>query len=338
MKPVSKAALGLALGLALAMPAAHAGQFTFGGKIYADASWLRQHDHVAGERRAEADVDLKRLYLDADYAFDTAWSVHATGDVNWLRGERDPDLWLKHAYVQRRFGQSGQLRLGVDDMPWIALGSRWYGFRYVDPLSTSMQKIDDAADWGVHLKGALAPRLDYALAVVTGGGYKRPTHGNRADVEAQLAWHPSGHTVLAVGGYDGQRAEDDDRQPLHHTARRLDLMAAYADTIWRLGVRYAYASNWSTLHDTASDRGRSWSTWGSVRVAPDWSVFARYDRMQPQRLRDPGQRSWYANAGIEWRPARRVRLALVAKRNTLERQGRALRSSDEVGLWSEIGF
>jgi hypothetical protein len=338
MKSVSKAAPRLALCLALAAPAAHAGQFTFGGKIYADASLLQQHDHVTGARSSDTDADLKRMYLDADYAFDPAWSVHVTTDVNWLRGERDPDLWLKHAYLQHRFGQSGQLRLGVDDMPWITLGSQWYGYRYIDALSTSMQKIDDAADWGVHLKGALAPKLDYALSVVTGAGYKRPSHGRRADVEGFLAYHPSTHTVLALGGYDGQQGEDADLAPLYHTARRVDLMAAYADDTWRVGVRYAYASNWSTLHQAASERGRSWSGWASLRVARQWSVFARYDRMQPKRLQDPGQRTWYADAGVQWQPSRRLRLALVGKRNALERAGREVRSTDEVGIWSEILF
>lgn len=338
MKPVFQAALRLAIGLALAAPAAHAGEFTFGGKIYADASQLDQHDHVTGARSSDTNADLKRLYLDADYAFDPTWSVHVTTDVNWLRGERDPDLWLKHAYVQRKFGQAGQLRLGVDDMPWITLGSQWYGYRYIDSLSTSMQKIDDAADWGVHLKGQFAPKLDYALAVVTGAGYKRPSHGRRADVEGFLAYHPSAHTVLALGGYDGQKGEDADLEPLYHTARRVDLMAAYADDTWRFGVRYAYASNWSVMHDVASERGRSWSTWASLRVAKDWSVFARYDRMQPQRLQAPEQRTWYANAGVEWQPAKRVRLALVDKRNVLERHGREVRSSDEMGVWTEISF
>ncbi|UGB38812.1 hypothetical protein [Frateuria soli] len=338
MKPVSKAAVRVALGLALAAPMAHAGEFSFGGKIYADASRLRQHDRVTGARSSDTDADLKRMYLDADYAFDTVWSVHATADVNWLRGERDPDLWLKHAYLQRKFGQSAQLRLGVDDMPWITLGSQWYGYRYIDALSTSMQKIDDAADWGVHLKGVLAPALDYAVSVVTGAGYKRPSHGRRADVEALLAYHPGAHTVLALGGYDGQQGEDADLQPLYHTARRVDLLAAYADDTWRLGTRVAYASNWSGTHKAPSERGLSWSTWGSVRVARQWSLFARYDRMQPRRLRDPAQRTWYANAGVEWQPAKRVRLALVAKRNAVERHGRELRNSDELGVWSEISF
>lgn len=334
----ARSALCLALGLALLAPVAHAGEFTFGGKAFADVSQLDQRDRVAGTRSSDADADLKRLYLDADYAIDPRWSVHATADVNWLRGERDPDLWLKRAYVQRRYGQSGVVRVGADDLPWTALVSQWYGYRYIDALATSLQKIDSAADWGVHVRGALAPKFDYALSVVTGGGYKRPSVGDRADVEAQFSYHPSAHTVLALGGYDGQRAEDGDLTALYHTARRIDMLAAYADDTWRLGVRYAYASNWAALHRPGSDRGRSWSAWGSVRVAAHWSLFARYDRLQPSRLQALDQRSRYADAGIEWQPVKRVRLALVAKHNALRRQGREVRSSDEAGLWSELTF
>lgn len=55
MTSAARASLGPALGLALGSPVAHAGQFTFGGRIFADA---------------DADADLTQLYLDADYAFD----------------------------------------------------------------------------------------------------------------------------------------------------------------------------------------------------------------------------------------------------------------------------
>src|SRR5690242_10329410 len=97
MQCSAHAARRLALGLALLAPMAHAGEFTFGGKAFADDSELDQHDRATGKRGSDVDADLKRLYLDAGYAIDPSWSVHATADVNWLRGERDPDLWLKRA-------------------------------------------------------------------------------------------------------------------------------------------------------------------------------------------------------------------------------------------------
>jgi hypothetical protein len=333
--------LALALGFACALvaPAAMAGDFTFGGKLFADLSQLRQRDRVADTRSSATDADLKRLYLDAGYAFDPAWSVHLTTDVNWLRGERDPDVWVKHAYLQRKFDDAATVRVGVNDMPVMALTSQWYGYRYIDPIATSMQKIDSAADWGVHVKGALSPRLDYAVSVVSGGGYKRPTHGRRADVEALLAWHAGAHAVLALGGYDGQLAASGDaRRPLYHSARRIDLLAAHAGEVGRFGARYSYASNWARLYSQDSERTRSWSAWGSVRVAAQWSLFARYDRTQPSRLLDPSRWITYADGGIQWQPARRLRLALVLKHNAQRRYGEVTRSGNEAGVWSEFGF
>lgn len=331
-------ALVLASALALVSPATRAGEFSFGGKLFADISQLQQRDGVAHTDSRSWDADLKRLYLDADYAFDPAWSAHVTTDINWLRGERDPDVWLKHAYVQRQWSDGTRLRVGVDDMPVLSLTSQWYGYRYVDSIATSMQKVDTAADWGVHLKGKLAARLDYAVAVVTGGGYKRPTHGRRADVEALMAWHTSAHTMLALGGFDGQLAASDDARPLYHTARRLDLLAGYADDIWRLGMRYSYASNWANLYSVASERTGSWSAWGSVQVAPQWSVFARYDNAQPTRLREPSRRAVYGNAGVQWQPVKRLRLALAFKRNALRHADGEIRRSNEAGIWSEFSF
>lgn len=338
-KAARRAALALSCTFG-ATATAQAGEFSFGGKMFADVSVLSQHDRAAHTDSRATDADLKRLYLDADYAFDPAWSVHLTTDVNWLRGQQHADLWLKHLYLQRKFAGGTVLRVGVDDMPMMALVSKSYGYRYIDPIGTSLQKIDSAADWGVHLKAPLTAKLDLAVSVVSGGGYKRPTHGHRADVEAVLAWHTSKHTVLALGGYDGQLAGDnrDPARPLQHTARRLDLLAAYADDSWRLGVRYAYASNWKSLYQVQSDRVRHWSAWGSVQLAPRWSVFARYDHSLPNRLLDPSRKAHYADAGVEWQPRKRLRLALAFKHNALERAGNLVRSSNEVGIWSEWAF
>lgn len=332
-------ALALVSVAALASSNAFAGEFTFGGKVFADVSQLQQNDYNAHTRTVGTDADLKRLYLDADYAFNPVWSTHLTTDINWLRGNADPDFWVKHLYVQRKFGTTTVLRVGVDDMPMLALNSQWYGYRYIDSIGTSMQKIDSAADWGIHLKSKLAPSVDVALSVVSGGGYKEPTHGHRADVEALVAWHTSKHTVLALGGYDGQLAgSDDPARPLYHTARRLDLVAAYADDIWRFGVRYAYASNWANLYTVKSDRVANWSSWASMQMSPKWSVFARYDHSNPSHLLVPSKKASYADAGVEWRPLKKLRLALVFKHNALESAGKLTRTSNEAGIWTEWAF
>lgn len=318
---------------------AHAGDFSFGGKMFADASNIQQNNPVANTHSSDTDVDLKRLFLDADYAFDSQWSAHFTADVNRLRDTRNTDVWLRHLYLQRKFANATVVRIGVADMPMMALTSKWYGYRYIDAIGTSLAKIDSAADWGVHVTSRFANNVDMAISVVSGGGYKHPDSGQRADVESVVSWQPSKHTVLALGGYDGQLAADDNAaQSVHHTARRVDLMAAYADDTWRFGARYSYASNWANLYNVRSDRVRNLSTWASVRVAPKWSLFARYDHTDSSVLINPSRKTRYANAGVEWQPQKRLRLALVFKHNAKDSAGNLVSSGNEAGVWSEWTF
>lgn len=332
-------ALALACTLGFVCNSAYAGDFSFGGKMFADVSQLQQNDHVTGTDSSNTDADLKRLYLDVGYAFDSNWSAQFTADVNWLRTTRNTDVWLRHLYLQRKFSNTTIVRIGVADMPMLSLTSKWYGYRYIDSIGTSLAKIDSAADWGVHATSRIAPGLDLAVSVVTGGGYKHPDTGRRADVESVLAWQPTKHTVVALGGYDGQlAAEDSTTTPLHHTARRIDLLAAYADDTWRFGTRYSYASNWTNLYGVRSDRVRNLSTWASVRVAPKWSLFARYDHTDSSVLVNPSRKTRYANAGVEWQPQKPLRLALVFKHNAKDSAGDLVSTGNEVGVWSEWTF
>jgi hypothetical protein len=122
----------------------------------------------------------------------------------------------------------------------------------------------------VHVKGRLTSTEYVAVSVVSSGGYKRPARGRRADVEALLAWHTSKHTLLALVGYDGQLAADNDNagQPQRHTARRIEPLAACADYVWRLGMCCVYASNLTNLYSVHSDRVRNWSRRAGVQLAP----------------------------------------------------------------------
>ena len=111
---------------------------------------------------------------------------------------------------------------------------------------------------------------------------------------------PDPRAVVALGGYDGRLGDESDAtHTLQHTARRIDLLAAWADRVWRFGVRYSYGSNWANLYTVPGDRLRSISTWASRQLTPQWSVFARCDHTWPSRLQDPSRRGRYADAGVE---------------------------------------
>lgn len=329
----------LALALGLAGTPARAGEVTFGGKVFADFGHLQQTDDLARTTASNTNGDVKRFYLDADYRADAAWSMHLTTDINWLRRQPVSKLWVRQFYVQRTFGDGTVVQAGVRDMPMQALTNQWYGYRYIDAAGVTLAGIDTSADWGAHLNTRVAPDLDLAVSVVSGGGYKQPQTGRRADVEAVASWTPIPQVLLAVGGYDGQLgANGSAARPLRHTARRFDLMAAYAGGRWRVGTRWSYASNWNDLYAIGSGRASNWSSWASRTLAARWSVFARFDLTRPTRLTDPARRSHYANVGLEWRPDPKLRLALVAKHTATQRDGTVLRSGNEAGVWGEWSF
>ncbi|WP_166208596.1 hypothetical protein [Cognatiluteimonas telluris] len=346
MSPMRRSCSGILLlaGLAGIVSTAHAaetaiGETTFGGKVFIDATHLSTtRDGVDDDSTG---VDLTRLYFDIDHRFSPVWSAHLTTDVNWLRGESDPtDVWIKHAYVQGAFSKAFVLRVGAADMPWAAMANQWYGFRYVDNELVSRLKFASTADWGVHVQGAPAdgPRLDYAVSVVTGSSYKRPRTGNRPDVEARLGWQPSEHSVIAVGGYDGQLGLDDDTQALTHTARRWDALAAYAGPRYRLGAQWFESRDWTQLRSPLSDGAHGWSTWASAKLSERWTLFARHDDTSTSAQLDPSRHDRYSNAGIEWRVSPKLLVAAAWKHQRLRDRSGERASANEAGLWAQFAF
>lgn len=285
-------------------------------------------------------ADLKRFYFNVEHRFSPVWSVRATTDINWLRGQDPTDLWLKYAYLQGTFDKAFTLRAGAAPMPWSELADKWWGYRYIDPELVSRVKAGETSDWGVHALGAFGKRgqLDYAVSVVTGAGYKQPRLGNGPDVDARFSWQPSTHTVVALGTYSGTRGEDVDGAAALHVAHRWSALAAYADARWRFGAQYFRTDDWNRVLKPAGDRGHGWSAWASVQLAPKLAVFARHDRYVPSSVLDPSRTERYANAGIEWRARSWLRVAAVWKRTRVADAGAVLQDVREAGVYAQLSY
>lgn len=325
--------------------AAHAddldvGETTFGGKVFINASHL---NHKVNGRQAHdsgTDVDLKRLFLNVEHRFSPVWSARVTTDIHRTRTHGPTDLWVRYAYLQGAFDKAFKLRLGSASLPWPGLVNSWSGFRYVDKELITRVGAGGSVDWGVHALGDFGARdaFSYQVSVVTGAGYKKPRLGNGPDVSGSLAWQPTAHTVVALGGYRGKLAKDAGQRHAQHKAQRMSVMAAYKDAVWRVGGQYFRARNWDRVLKTASDRRRGWSVWGSMQVTPDVALFARHDKSSPSRYLQPDRRGHYTNVGVEWSAPEWLRLAAVYKRGRMRDHGRHLETTHEVGLWAQIVF
>jgi hypothetical protein len=311
-----------------------------GTKIFLDATHRDQD--VNGQRTADSGtgVDLKRFFVNVDHRFSDIWSAHVTADIHWER-HRDPtDLWFRYAYGQARFSKALKLRLGSAPMPWQGLVNKWSGHRYVEKDLTMRGGVGNPADWGAHLLGSLGAngRLQYQASVVTGAGYKKPRLGNGPDVAARVSFQPSAHTVVGVGGYRGTLGKNINGRHARHKARRLSLMAAWANQQWRLGGQYFRARDWTRVVRAASDRSHGWSLWASVQLSPVLALFARHDHVEPSRRLDSDQRERYSHVGVEWKTSRWLRLAAVFKRERLKDHDQRLRKVNEVGVWAQVTF
>lgn len=330
--------LGLAVGAPVQAADTPVGETRVSGQIYLDGTYLETDSH--GTHSEGAGADLTRFYINLEHRYSPVWSVKLTTDINWMRDQRPTDLWLKHAYLEGAFSKALVLRVGIADMPWDGFVSTWQGYRYIGrPLLTRLD-YGASADWGAHVLGTLGSggRWQYAAAVVTGSSYKSPRVGDRADVEFRLGWQPSAHTIVAVGGYDGTRAQDGGDHPGYHTARRWNALAAYADTRFRLGAEMFQALDWNQVRSPRSDRASGWSAWASVALAPRWAVFARHDQTRTSEWLDPSQRDRYEQLGLEWSVSQQCKLAMVYKHERRADANGTLTAANELGLWAQIGY
>ncbi|MGM0481827.1 MAG: hypothetical protein ACQEQZ_07850 [Pseudomonadota bacterium] len=280
--------------------------------------------------------DLKRFYINVDQKFNNNWKGFITTDVQWRRQADPTDVWFRHAYVERQFGDQMTLWLGVAPLPWIDYVARKVGYRYIDPSINPMQGFAGPTDLGVHFYQT-GERFSYGVSVVTGGGFKKPTVGDSADVETYAAWHLTSAWDIAVGYYSGARAQDKDESQKFNSAERFNGSVNYQTAQWRFGVEYVYASNWNQVATPVEDAKSGWGSWVSYRYAPAYSVFLRYDSSKPSRRLNPTLEKDYIQAGWDWQTTPYLTVAVVAKH---KQQNSATNDKDtnEVGVWTLWNF
>jgi len=333
--------MAVALGLACTGVRADTGDTTLSGKMYVDFTHI---DQTLSGRDTDASgfgLDVKRFYLEVGHRLDPVWSLHLTTDFNYVSNDGETNLFVKKAYVQGRFSDAAVLRVGSAGTPWIGLVEDYYGYRYVEKTLLDRLKFGNSADWGLHLGGESGSgRLNYAVSVINGAGYKHATRGKGMDVAARVGFVPVEGMIVALGGYTGTRGKETANLDAEHTARRGDVMLAWSGNGLRFGGEYFRAENWNTVLDPRSETASGWSAWGSVDLGDDMALFARYDRARPGQ----GARDTYAHAGIAFQVTKGFKLAAAYKYGRSHAalpvpvaDAPVLRTR-EVGVWGEVKF
>jgi hypothetical protein len=343
------AALGTLSTNAMAGYTSQDGKTTVGGKMYGDLTY----NHLTGNghelSKSGIGTDVKRFYFSLGHRYNDIWSVHLTTDFKYESHETNTQLFVKTAYVQAKFSPLATVRLGSANMPWIPYDEGLYGFRYVENTLIDRLGFGHSADWGAHLLGKEG-MFNYAFSAVNGGGYHNPTRTKTVDVGGRIGIEPLPGLNLAVGGYVGKLGNNDSGTATFHTAKRLDLVAAYVQPAYRVGFEYFKAYDWHRVASTTSDRGYGISAWGSVSPMRHITLFARFDYAKPSQDLQPGLTDYYFNVGAQYQAYKNVVLALAFKHEK-QNNGSWKTSNtsvkpmqfntvnyNEVGLWTQVKF
>ena len=323
------------------------------GRMYYDISWIEHETNgVKTTNDNGTAFDIKRFYVGIDHKFNDMFSANITTDFQYSSAISSTEIYIKKAYLQAKFDDALVVRLGSTDTPWVPFVEDLYGYRYIENTLIDRTKFGTSADWGVHASGKLADGvINYAVAVVNGAGYKSPpgsgnaTHFQTVDVEGRVNLNWMGF-VVGVGGYTGKLGKDVQTATTHHTANRLDAVAAYTNDKVRLGVEYFMANDWNNVTTVASDKAEGIGAFASYKFDPKWSVFGKYEYVEPTQDTNPSMNESYFNAGISFSPAKIVDFALVYKHDEAENGsistsngtiGGAIDGSyDEVGLFGQF--
>lgn len=314
-----------------------------GGRIFFDATNISQETDGVKVNGTGTGFDVTRFYLTVDHKFDDIWSAVLTSDAQYFSapGANRPDsveVFIKNAYVQAKYSNALVLRAGAAGTPWIPFVEKYYGFRYVQPTVTDARSYGSSADWGVHVGGDTDGGFNYAASITNGRGYRNPSRSKGVDFEARAGWAPTQNTIVAVGGYTGKRGLETETVDPPHTANRVDVMAAYASSKYRLGAEWFEAKNWAVTN-TIPDKAQGWSAWGSAQLMDNGlAAFVRYDKVEPNKDTDSTRHQDYYHLGLEYPVIKGLKLAAVYKYTEDDSAIRPESKIQEFGIWGDLQF
>lgn len=308
---------------------------TVGGKMYWDFTSVNTQKNGTDADPNGLGFDVKRFYIGVDHKFDDMWSADFTTDFNYSGTDKEPQVFVKKAFVQAHWSDAANLRLGSADMPWIPFAEGIYGYRFVENTLIDRLKFGNSADWGGHFFGKNGA-VSYAVSVVNGGGYKNPGRSKGVDEEGRVAFATDEFTV-ALGAYSGKRGQDTEAVAAVNTASRLDVLADYRNESFNVGVEYFSADNWTAVTSATTDKADGYSLFGNYNFTPDVALFARYDSAKPNKDTSPSLKDTYYNFGVAFKSNKHITWAVAYKSEKLADNSNEIKTS-ELGVWAQIAF
>ncbi|NDV68843.1 hypothetical protein [Dysgonomonas sp. 25] len=288
------------------------------GKIIARA-FIDYSTGLSSNTNEDTGFDITRAFLGYNYKFTPTLEAQVIIDGASGKDEKgNYEVYLRNAYVRWRdygfdvsVGEIGMLAFNVQEKYWY--------HRYVLKSFQDQNKMHHSVDVGVTAAYQFAPSLSADVTIANGEGYKKVKKNESTRYALGLTYKPVKNMVLRAYGdiytkKDTLMRDDLPAGVLDATYKNqysMALFAGYMDERVSGGVEYSRVFNKGFI-DKKSYYG--YSAYASVKIAPKWRVYARYDNMDsksPSNFTDP----WNSNdgqlmiSGIEFQPVKQLKIS-----------------------------
>lgn len=320
------------------------------------------------------DVWSANLTTDAQYlsAPSTITSTSATNNgvttftstTNTNNSGGVTEIFIKRLYLQAKLDDAFVVDAGSYTSPWIGyLEQNLYEYRFVEKTESDRFGYATTSDWGLNATGVVGDSgwIVYSASVVNGGGFKNPTRTKGVDFEGSLGVKPADWLAIGLGFYSGHLGQITATSAdfAKNTATRLDVAAGVHVGGFRLGAEYFNAKNYKAGNTSTgilsgpggvvvatnvtpalstgsvkSDKADGFAGWTSYAFDAQWSIFARYDRAKPSEDITPNLKDTYFHLGVDYKPIKKVDIALVYKNEKVDNGAISIGSADGNGSYT----
>jgi len=224
-------------------------------------------------------IALDRAIVDINYKIDPVWSARIAVDFARTGPGQDNNSVVKYAYIQAKTNDMLALRIGSSELPIVANEDSIWGLRYISAGINDKLTYVDEADWGIHALGQVELEdvtVGYAGSAVIGSGYKNFTGStSTTDTDYEAALNVSNEFGKVAVGY--------------RNGRHGDLITPGSDSLWTImgvvgmeGYKVGGEFSRNNTRPAVAD-SRAWSVFGSAEITDKVGLFARYDKVDPNR-------------------------------------------------------
>lgn len=266
----------------------------------------------------ERGMDVTRALLGYNYKITPTLQAQVVIDgASGKSEEGESEVYLRNAFLRWKdkgfdisAGQIGLLQFKTQEDYW--------SHRYIMKSFQDENKMGSSVDLGITAKYNFSPILSADISLTNGEGYKRIEKNNSTRYGVGLSLYPIKNIILRAYGDIYTKSEDlFDALPdgvttvKHDNQYTLSLFAGYQNDKVSGGIEYNRLYNKGFIQKKDY---YGYSLYSTLRVAPKWNIFARYDladSYNPSGFTDP----WYDKdgqlmvIGAEFQPLKQIKIS-----------------------------